>query len=49
MDVEDTWPLLFRDYGGTKKEAEWMVLRADKTPLTNGKLTFSSSFLLNKW
>nr|XP_022344195.1 3 beta-hydroxysteroid dehydrogenase/Delta 5-->4-isomerase type 3-like isoform X1 [Crassostrea virginica] len=35
-DVEDTWPLLFRDYGGTKKEAEWMVLRADKTPLTNG-------------
>lgn len=36
-DLQDVCPLLFRDYGGTKREAEQQVLRADQTQLANGK------------
>ncbi|XP_061189664.1 3 beta-hydroxysteroid dehydrogenase/Delta 5--_4-isomerase type 2-like [Saccostrea echinata] len=36
-ELKDVSPLLFRDYGGTKKEAEKLVLNADRTLLSNGK------------
>jgi nucleoside-diphosphate-sugar epimerase len=36
-ELSDVSPLMFRDYGGTKKEAERMVLNANGTTLSNGK------------
>lgn len=36
-DLKNVRPLLFRDYGGTKRVAEQQVLKADQTPLADGQ------------
>lgn len=40
-DLKDVRPLLFRDYGGTKRVAEQQVLKADQTPLANGQFCYN--------
>lgn len=44
-ELKDVRPLLFRDYGGTKRVAEQQVLKADQTPLANGKKLRTVSLL----
>lgn len=40
-DLKDVRPLLFRDYGGTKRVAEQQVLKADQTPLADGQFCYN--------
>lgn len=55
-ELYDVSPLMFRDYGGTKKEAEQLVLKANGTSLSNGnfhiwinKLTWKSTKLIARF
>lgn len=40
-DLKDVRPLLFRNYGGTKRVAEQQVLKADQTPLADGQFCYN--------
>lgn len=40
-ELKDVRPLLFRDYGGTKRVAEQQVLKADQTPLADGQFYYN--------